>query len=140
MTLRTHTILNILPFLCVEIVLKEHRELQYALCPFGLTRERNKSTYSKEYTITGCYFILSGDDGMREGEDVSCYALSLLLHQLPFLHVLLLQGGQSLRLLPLKKLPKLLKVPPYLLLCGLRLVLPQIKIQINTEKYLLQTF
>lgn len=83
-------------------------------------------------SITGSNLILNSDDCMGESEDVSGYAFSLLPHQLLFLLVLLLQDIQSLFLLPLEKLPELLKLLSYLLLSGLRLVLAHTKIKIIT--------
>lgn len=60
---------------------------------------------------------------MREGEDAAGDALRLLPHQPFLLLVVLLQGSQSRRLLPLQELPELLKMLFDQLLYGLSLVL-----------------
>lgn len=60
---------------------------------------------------------------MGQGEDVPGDALRLFLHQLFLLLVLLLQGSQPGRLLPLEELTKLLKLLSDLILCGLGLIL-----------------
>lgn len=76
---------------------------------------------------------------MREGEDLSGDAVGLLLHQLFLLLVLLLQGGQSRRLLPPQKLSELFELLSDLLLGGLSLVLAHVEIKSQTGKYTLPT-